>query len=473
MANKKQKGLAADLRTAACVWFGTTSNPNENILILKTPTKFLTVLVEVTDENIILKAPSDVLLFKNDIATVIFEMFPEWKEKQIGSIPTSTIKAEVVGDYNSICYGHSIKVLPESRIRQVLKDAGIDINKDYEYESLKIDNSSSYKLETCSHGYENYPQEVLDKMVDVSKYKTYEMDPIHEEEYIMLDDGCFPGLISEGPASTGKSTDPLIYCAKHEIPIVTVQCTRGTETSDILGEFIPKEDGGFKLRRGVLSFAVEHDIWCVINEANYAPAGVMSCLNSLMDDNGQIELADGTMLYRGPNFRLILTCNCGYIGTELFNEATLNRFSTTVYEPITKEVLIKRLEKISNYHNPIVLTALAEQFDKIRGIYESKNMDTEVTLRNAERFLKMINLHPEFNMEHQFDIAFIFNARFAVNDVSEIHDLQEIRKDMVSEIKAALSTSTEEAKEGSLTFEASADLDDLVNNIEDDGSFLE
>ena len=35
-----------------------------------------------------------------------------------------------------------------------------------------------------------------------------------------------------------------------------------------------------------------------------------------------------------------------------------------------------------------VLEAVAEQFDKLRGIYQSKNMETEVTFRNALRFLK-------------------------------------------------------------------------------------
>ncbi len=310
-------------------------------------------------------------------------------------------------------------------------------------------------------------------MVDTSKYKTYIMDK--KDEYEMLDLGCFCGIIAAGPAGTGKSTDPLIYCAKEEIPVVVFQCTPGTEEDAIIGNFIPNASGGFSLKRGPLANAIEQDCWLVINEANYVPSGILSCLNSVMDDNAQVLLDDGSMLKRGNNFRLILTVNPGYRGTNMFNEATLNRFATVYYEPINKKTLISRLKQESGYKNDKVLEAVAEQFDKLRGIYQSKNMETEVTYRNALRFLKMILLTPHISIEKQFDMAFVNNAIFEMNDIQvELNDLKDIRKDMLNDIKSALNEGTEDVTEASWSCSPpQVDLDlEMDGIVGDDGSFL-
>ena len=361
--------------------------------------------------------------------------------------------------------------MKQTTVIPFLDNLGINITM-YEYTALSVDNSHTLTQDWVDKGYSNYSPDVLSIMVDTSKYKTYIMDK--KDEYEMMDMGCYHGIVAAGPAGTGKSTDPLIYCAKEEIPVVVFQCTPGTEEDAIIGNFIPNASGGFSLKRGPLANAIEQDCWLVINEANYVPSGILSCLNSVMDDNAQVLLDDGSMLKRGKNFRLILTVNPGYRGTNMFNEATLNRFATVYYEPISKNVLIKRLKQESGYKNDKVLEAVAEQFDKLRGIYQSKNMETEVTYRNALRFLKMILLAPEKSIEKQFDMAFVNNAIFEMNDIQvELNDLKEVRKDMLNDIKTALAEGTEEVTEASWTCSPQVNIDDLTSQIGDDGSFLD
>jgi MoxR-like ATPase len=335
-----------------------------------------------------------------------------------------------------------------------------------------------------------------------------------ESIYRMLDMGCYRGLIAAGPAGTGKSTDPLIYCAKNEIPVIVFQCTPGTDEDVLLGKWQPKEGEGnskflelinnlttklsvlskeemldivktyevtlndsinnYIFQPGPLSLGVIYDCFVVINEANYMPSANFSTLNSLMDDNAQLLLPNGRVIKRGKNFRLILTVNPGYRGTNMFNEATLNRFATVYYEPITKKILIERLKQESGYKNEKVLEAVAEQFDKLRGIYQSKNMETEVTYRNTIRFLRMLLLASDKPIEKQFDMAFVNNAVFEMNDIQvELTNLKEVRKDLLSDIKSALAEGTEEVVEASWTCSPQVNIDDLTSQIGDDGSLLE
>jgi MoxR-like ATPase len=180
------------------------------------------------------------------------------------------------------------------------------------------------------------------------------------------------------------------------------------------------------------------------------------------------------MLKRGKNFRLILTVNPGYRGTNMFNEATLNRFATVYYEPISKKTLIQRLKQETGYKNDKVLEAIAEQFDSLRGIFQSKNMETEVTYRNTSRFVKMILLAPDKSLEKQFDMAFVNNAIFEMNDIAvELKELKEVRKDMLNNIKLALAEGTDEVTEASWTCRPQVDMNDLTANVNEDGSFID
>lgn len=470
---KKNESFADVLRTSAYVWLGNTNLENTKVLLINFNKKTHWVIVENNDDNVTLRAPKETTALSQEIFTALYEIHPTWKNKEIGTINTSILPKglSIISDDNNVCYKKGIKPLKQTTVIPFLDSLGINVTM-YDYTTLNIDNSHTLSKDSVTKGYSNYSSDLLSIMADTSRYKSYTMDK--KDEYEMMDIGCYKGIVAAGPAGTGKSTDPLIYCAIKEIPVVVFQCTPGTEEDTIIGNFIPNPSGGFTLKRGPLANAIEQDCWLVINEANYVPSGILSCLNSVMDDNAQVLLDDGTMLKVGKNFRLILTVNPGYRGTNMFNEATLNRFATVYYEPISKEVLIKRLKQESGYKNEKVLQAVAEQFDKLRGIYQSKNMETEVTYRNASRFLKMILLAPEVSIEKQFDMAFINNAIFEMNDIQvELNDLKEIRKDMLSDIKSALSEGTEEVTEASWTCSPQVDLDDLTSQIGDDGSFLD
>lgn len=471
---KKNKSLAEELRSAAYVWLGNTNLDNTQVLLINFNKTTHYVVVENNDDNITLRAPKDTIALSQEIFVALYEIYPAWKKKETGTITTSALPKglAITSDCNETCFEKGIKPLKQTTVIPFLDNLGVNMTA-YEYTKLVVDNSHNLKPVWLNKGYSNYPKELLDIMVDTSKYKDYTMDK--KDEYEMLDMGCYRGIIAAGPAGTGKTTDAFIYSAKEEIPIIDYQCVHNTEADDLIGKYVPKTSGsGFEFLYGPLSLAVKYDCLFSGQEWNYAPSAVQSIVNSLMDDNGRMTLPNGEVLTVGPNFRMILTVNPGYRGTNMFNEATLNRFATVYYEPIDKKTLIARLKHESGYKNDKVLEAVAEQFEKLRDIYQSKNMETEVTYRNALRFLKMILLAPQISIEKQFDMAFVNNAIFEMNDIQvEINELKQIRKDMLNDINSALADGTKEVTEASWTCSPQVNLDDLVSQIADDGSLLD
>lgn len=467
MKTNNKTGLAADIRKDAAIFMGVCAEENKYILLLH-PTKDENIFAGLTidKKQIVFEGNKQTMSLKSDILTILYEIEPKFSKLKVLTSTPDELGDDfktIVGDYNKSMIENGIKVLPEKFVTKTLKDNGYDISG-YTYHKQTFDNSHNLKLNYCDHGYDKYDKKILDIMTDVSKYENYIMEK--QDEYDMLDAGCYLGLIAAGPAGTGKSTDPLIYCAKHKIPIIVFQCTQGTEEDTIIGKWQPKEGGGFEFVPGPLAESLEN-CWLLINEGNYSPAGVMSCLNSAMDDNGQILLPNGKVYHRGKNFRLVLTVNPGYKGTHLFNEATLNRFATVYYAPISKETLIERLAFESGYKNKQVLEVIADQFDKLRDLYVSHNLDTEVTFRNVTRFLRMILLKPEADIEKQFEIAFITNAIFGMDDIpSEFEEFKELTSPMLNDIKSILNQSKGvEDEVGTIKLEAHIGLDDLDDQL--------
>jgi MoxR-like ATPase len=509
MAKKNLQGSFADeLRSAAYIWLGNTNIENNYILLVNFHKATHWVVVENNEKDITLRAPKATIALSQDIFTALYEVYPTWKKKGQGAVESDLPEdLSIVSDCNDIFYEKDIKPLKQTTVVPLLYNLGIDITK-YEYTSLVIDNSHTLSAQPIVRGYENYPKEVLKYMVDTSKYKDYTITK--KDEYEMLDIGCYRGIIAAGGAGGGKTTDGFTFAGKVQAPMINFQCVHNTEADDIIGKYVPATDKyasfreyfqsriasedtsedekiayqksldslppvptGFEFLYGPLALAVKYDCLFSGEEWNYAPSAVQSVVNSLMDGNGRMTLPNGEVLTVGPNFRMILTVNPGYRGTNMFNEATLNRFATVYYEPISKKTLIERLKLESGYKNEKVLEAIAEQFDKLRGIYQSKNMETEVTYRNAARFLRMILLAPDKSLEKQFDIAFINSTLFEMNDIeTELKDLKDIRKVMLNDIKDALAEGTKEVTEASWTCTPQVDLDGLTSQIGDDGSFL-
>ena len=475
MAKKNiEKSFAEELKTSAYIWLGNTNIENTQLFLAIFNKVTHWAVVENNEDNITLRAPKETNALKQEIFSALYEIYPAWKKKETGTVNTSVLPKglAIESDCNDIFYRKGIKPLKSTTVIPYLDNLGVNVSL-YTYTVLTIDNSHDLVLTPMPEGYSNYNQELLDIMEDVSEYKSWTLT----KEGAMrrfFGTSTRKGMILEGPAGTGKSTDPLIYCAQHEIPVVVEQCTRNTDDDDVLSSFVPNTTGaGFRLRRGKLTIAAEHGGVCVLNEGNYTDQ--LDCVNSILDKNAQLILDDGAVIKVHPNFRLIITVNPNYRGTYKLNEALVNRCKVVDYEPTPESLMIKRLKTTTGYKNTKVIETIVRETSKIRSIYQTRNYECVISQRNLEAFLSNVLLFPNDSIEEMFDEEFInLTALSDLNDIpTELSDLQDIRKEMITEINNVLKEGVEEVTEGSWTCQPRIDLDDLTSQIGDDGSFLD
>ena len=104
------------------------------------------------------------------------------------------------------------------------------------------------------------------------------------------------------------------------------------EVSELVGGYVPTEDGSLVWKDGLLVQAMKEGDWVVLDEANLAGPGVLERLNQLLDPDGQMELQecgnkDGEPIRPHPDFRLFVTMNpTDYAGRNAMSPAFVNRF---------------------------------------------------------------------------------------------------------------------------------------------------
>jgi hypothetical protein len=155
-----------------------------------------------------------------------------------------------------------------------------------------------------------------------------------------------------GASGTGKSTCARVIPYRCGLPYVSVNFSTNIEESDLIGTFMPNKDKKSELdppfvwKDGILTNAIRKGYIFIGEEINFARPGILSKLNSLLDEFRQIDLPTGEIVKAHPNFRIIATCNIAYEGTNRFNKALINRFELIYeFEDLTREETITLLSQ--------------------------------------------------------------------------------------------------------------------------------
>ena len=153
-------------------------------------------------------------------------------------------------------------------------------------------------------------------------------------------------LMMFGDTGPGKTSMVMAYCAKYNIPLVTVMCNGGIDPSAFWVFPVPDAEQGFRLIETDLLTAVRHGN-CVIyfDEINFASAKVLAALNSLLDKRRQVTVLElgNELVKAGPNLLIVATFNPEYEGVRSLNAALRNRFKIKLhidYDPRVEEALL-------------------------------------------------------------------------------------------------------------------------------------
>lgn len=206
-----------------------------------------------------------------------------------------------------------------------------------------------------------------------------------------------------GPKGSGKTTLWQQICARMCIPWMRVNCRLDMESSMFFGT--PSLGGGsLGWVDGPLPLLGKHGGMLTCDEISATPAGIAMALMSPLEPNGVIFVADkpvDTDRYITPHpwFRITATDNTAlqgdttgrYAGTNVQNEALIDRFSTAV-----------RLNYLSKEHEKAVIHShvpnipddwcdhMLEVANIVRRAYDQGNMNFTMSPRGLVNWAKKV-----------------------------------------------------------------------------------
>lgn len=200
--------------------------------------------------------------------------------------------------------------------------------------------------------------------------------------------GDIYSLMFIGDSGTGKSTSARVLPARCGIPYTSINFSVNIEESDIIGSMIPNamkttpEEPEFVWQDGVLTKAVRNGYCIILEEINFARPGVLGKLNSLLDENRQIDLPTGEVLIAHPNFRIIATCNVAYEGTNRFNKALINRFEDcTVFKDVDRSKAIEIIKSRTGYKNMVKMDPILNVYEALKKYSKEQNLNLVISMR--------------------------------------------------------------------------------------------
>ena len=201
----------------------------------------------------------------------------------------------------------------------------------------------------------------------------------------------FPVFIT-GLSGNGKTMMVEQVCAKLKRECYRVNVTIETDEDDLIGSNT-LVDGNIVFREGPVLKAMRKGAVLLIDEIDLASNKIM-CLQSILEGKGYLNKKTGEYVSPEDGFTIIATANTKgkgsddgrFIGTNVLNEAFLERFSITMEQEypsnaIEKKILVKEFEKLEVSDTTEFAINLVTWADVIRKSFYEGAIDELISTR--------------------------------------------------------------------------------------------
>ena len=201
----------------------------------------------------------------------------------------------------------------------------------------------------------------------------------------------YPAYIS-GPTGNGKSTMVEQICAKHKRPLIRVNLNMMTDEEQLIGSKT-LVDGNVQIVEGPVLIAMRTGTTLLLDEIDAGSANTLLCLQPILEGKPYYFKLKNEMIVPAAGFNMIATANTKgkgsddgrYIGTNILNEAFLERFAVTFeqeYPSAKVEVkIIKNLMSTFNCVDEEFAETLVKWADAIRRTFADGGVDETITTR--------------------------------------------------------------------------------------------
>jgi MoxR-like ATPase len=201
----------------------------------------------------------------------------------------------------------------------------------------------------------------------------------------------YPAYIS-GPTGNGKSTMIEQICAKHKRPLIRVNLNMMTDEEQLIGTKT-LEDGNVSIVEGPVLIAMRNGTTLLLDEIDAGSANTLLCLQPILEGKPYYFKLKNEMIFPKEGFNIFATANTKgkgsddgrYIGTNILNEAFLERFAVTFEQdyPSAKieQKIIENLMTAYQCEDQEFAETLVKWADAIRRTFADGGVDETITTR--------------------------------------------------------------------------------------------
>lgn len=223
----------------------------------------------------------------------------------------------------------------------------------------------------------------------------------------IIETGIFYPAYISGPTGNGKSTMIEQICAKHKKPLIRVNLNMMTDEDQLIGSKT-LEDGNVEIVEGPVLIAMRTGCSLLLDEIDAGSANTLLCLQPILEGKPYYFKLKNEMITPAEGFNIFATANTKgkgsddgrYIGTNVLNEAFLERFAVTFEQEYpNSKIEVKIIKNLMNAHgclNDQFAETLVTWADAIRRTFEDGGVDETITTR---RMIHIVRAYAIFKEE--------------------------------------------------------------------------
>ena len=248
----------------------------------------------------------------------------------------------------------------------------------------------------------------------------------------------FAPVFVTGMSGNGKTTMIEQVCAKAKRECFRVNITQETDEDDLIGGF-RLIDGETVFSAGPIVEAMRNGAVLLLDEIDLGSSKIM-CLQPVLEGKGVFIKKTGEWVTPAKGFTVVATANTKgkgdndgrFIGTNVMNEAFLDRFDWTLEQDyatkaIEKKILIKKMEKFGHVDKDFA-EYLVKWAEITRKAFVEGAVDEIITTRRLENICKAFSIFKD--RKQSVDLAL---ARFDADTQTAFLTLYEKVDETVSE----------------------------------------
>jgi MoxR-like ATPase len=254
---------------------------------------------------------------------------------------------------------------------------------------------------------------VLTEVKNIVKLETTSLVPLVDPNYVpfgnygdlekIIKTGIFYPTYISGPTGNGKSTMIEQICAQHKRNLIRVNLNMMSDEEQLIGAKT-LEDGNVRVVEGPVLLAMRGGHTLLLDEIDAGSANTLLCLQPILEGKPYYFKLKNEVIVPAKGFNIIATANTKgkgsddgrYIGTNILNEAFLERFAVTFEQDYPSDkVELKIIKNLMTTYSCVdneFAELLVKWADGIRRTFEDGGIDETITTRRLTHIIRAFSI---------------------------------------------------------------------------------